>query len=210
MLDVDWEADRPPEGSIDATWAAASFEPVAITSAAIDDYVEAMAATRPRGDARFCCLRAPESPVIDWFGARNCLADAGFFAQLLTAEPLGSALDLEVPDDADPRFTVESALNLEGILAEQLVYGGSVNYADTIPQQHGAGAEAKRLAGAFADLIVEDRYEEVSVHRTREQWCGFFGERHWNCTIVCVDRRYRWVWVLVATDRGLLEAVPEE
>ncbi|MEF8808186.1 hypothetical protein [Natronomonas sp.] len=38
---------------------------------------------------------------------------------------------------------------------------------------------------------------------------GLFDHPSWNLTLV-VDRRCRWVWVLVATDEGLMEATKRE
>ncbi|QLD86911.1 hypothetical protein HWV23_14645 [Natronomonas halophila] len=169
-----------------------------------------MSDTRPRGDARHCCVRIPDSETIDWYLANNVLAEANFFTELLTSKAVTAALGIDADDDADPTFTVESALSLDGVLAEQLVHGGSKPYVDTIEQQYGSCASAKRLARGFTDGIVEDRYEEMTVYRTRDPWSDWFGDPWWNFTLVVVDRRYRWAWVLVATDEGLMEAAKEE
>lgn len=205
MLEVDWGIERPDPSRIDAVWQDASFDVVALQASAVEEFVGAMAETRPRGDARCCCVQIPESPVIDWFAARNCLADAGFFGHLLGAPTIAAELDLDVSDAPEPTMTVESSLSLDGVLAEELVYGGSVSYVDTAAEADDAFARAKRLAERFRDLVVEERYEEVTVHRTREPWCEWFGEPTWNLTLVAVDRRHRWAWVLVATDEGCLE-----
>jgi hypothetical protein len=50
----------------------------------------------------------------------------------------------------------------------------------------------------------------LTVHWTREAWCEFFGESQWNLTLVAVDRRCRWAWILVATDEGPLERTTSE
>ena len=206
MHSVDWGASRPDGDRVERVWSSASFETVDADAEAVEEFVDAMAATRPRGDARWCCVEIPESRVLDWFAARNCLAEAEFFRHLLGSPAVAEALGV-APEDPDPAptFTVETALSLDGVLAEQLVHGGSRSYGDTVDQEYGTFAGAKRLAEAARDEIVQDRYEEVTVHRTREAWCEFLGEPQWNLTLVAVDRRYRWAWVLVATDEGLLE-----
>jgi hypothetical protein len=210
MLDIDWAAGKPPVNDVEQVWESAEFEPVSPDVAAVDDYVDALSATRPRGDARVCCVRLPESRALDWYASRNALAEAGFFTELLSSDVVTTGLGIEADDDLDPEFTVESALSLDGVLAEQLVHGGSKPYEETIDQQHGACAKAKRLARAFLDDVVQDRYEEVTVHRTRAAWSDWFGHPHWNLTLVVVDRRYRWAWVLAATDEGLMEAAKRE
>jgi hypothetical protein len=209
MLDPNWGDTRPHGGSLDEAWGSAAFESVDLGTEPVETYVDAMAATRRHGDARYCCVEIPDSPEIDWFASRNCLADAGFFSRLLGSETVAAELGLDVTEDPDVSMTVETALSMDGTLAEQLVHGGSVSYGDTLDQQYGTFAKAKRLAEAFRDAVVEDRYEEVTVHRTREAWCEWFGEPHWNVTMVVVDRRYRLAWVLVATDEGPLERVEE-
>ncbi|WP_336135507.1 hypothetical protein [Natronomonas amylolytica] len=210
MLDIDWAAGKPPVNDVEQVWASAEFEAVSPDAAPVDDYVDALSATRPRGDARLCCVRAPKSQALDWYAAHNALAEADFFAELLSSAAVAEGLDIEADDDLDPEFTVESALSLDGVLAEQLVHGGSKPYDETVDQQYGGCAKAKRLSRAAADAVVEDRYEEVTVHRTREAWSDWFGHPWWNLTLVVVDRRYRWVWILVATDEGLMEAAKEE
>lgn len=209
MLDTDWPASRPHGASIEQFWSSASFEAIDYDGVALAEYTDAMAETRERGDARWCCVEIPESPALDWFAARNCLAEADFFAELLSSETVREQLGIE-PADSNPTMTVESALTLDGILAELLVHGGSKSYGDTVDQQYGTFARAKNIAEAARDEIVEDRYEEVTVHRTREAWADLFGEPRWNVTLVVVDRRYRWAWVVVATDEGLLETTRKQ
>ncbi|MFQ3320582.1 MAG: hypothetical protein ACI8UR_001698 [Natronomonas sp.] len=209
MLDVNWTGPRPPRNTIERVWSSATFETVDPDTESVEAYVDAMAETRTQGDARWCCVEIPDSPVLDWFAGRNCLADADFFANLLGSEPVAAALGLD-PDDPAPTFTTETALSLDGVLAEQLVHGGSTSFGDTIDQQYGTFASAKNLAEACRHDIVEDRYEEVTVHRTREPWADWFGEPHWNVTLVAVDRRYRWAWVFVATDEGLVESARQQ
>lgn len=210
MLDIDWAAGKPPVNDVEQVWASAEFEVVSPDAAGVDDYVDALSATRPRGDARLCCVRIPESRALDWYASHNALAEADFFAELLSSKAVRAGLDIDADPDLDPEFTVESALSLDGVLAEQLVHGGSKAYDETIDQQYGACAKAKRLAQGFTDAVVEDRYEEVTVHRTRAAWSDWFGEPWWNLTLVIVDRRYRWAWVLAATDEGLMEAAKRE
>ena len=205
MPRVDWGTPRPDGDRVERVWASASFEPVDPDAGGLEAYVDAMAATRARGDARWCCVEIPESPVLEWFAERNCLPEADFFRHLLGSEAVADALDL-APEDPRPEVTVETALSLDGVLAEQLVHGGSRAYADPVDEEYGTFAAAKRLAEAARDDVVEDRYEEVTVHRTREAWCEWFGAPEWNLTLVAVDRRFRWAWVLVATDEGRLEA----
>lgn len=205
MRGVDWGTSRPNGDRVERVWSSATFESAEVDAEAVEGYVDAMAATRPRGDGRWCCVEIPESRVLDWFAARNCLAEADFFRHLLGSAAVADALGV-APADPAPTVTVETALSLDGVLAEQLVHGGSRSYGDTVDQEYGTFASAKRLAEEARDEIVQDRYEEVTVHRTREAWCGFLGEPEWNLTLVAVDRRYRWAWVLVATDEGLLEA----
>ena len=89
-------------------------------------------------------------------------------------------------------------------------HGGSRPFAATVDQKYGTYGRAKRLAEACRDEMLEERYEEVTVHRTREAWCDWFAEPHWNLTLVAVDRRYRWAWVVAATDAGRLEAASEQ
>ena len=209
MLDVDWAASKPPLASVDDLWRSAAFDLVSPEVPAVQRYVDALSATRASGDARWCCVRIPDSPALDWFAARNCLADADFFAHLLSDDAVARELGLAVADRPEPTMTVESALALDGVLAEQLVNGGSRSFADTVAQQYGTFAEAKRLATACRDDVVQERYEEVTVHRTREAWCEWFGDPTWNLTLVAVDRRYRWAWVLVATDDGTLAAAAD-
>lgn len=210
MLDVDWTATRPHLESVDQFWASTDFDVVDPEAPAVDRYVDALAATRAAGDARWCCVGIPDSPAIDWFAARNCLADVDFFEQLLGAESVARALGVPAADRPAPAFTVESGLTLDGLMAEQLVHGGTRSFSETLDQEYGAFAEAKRLAVECRDDIIQDRYEEVTVHRTREAWSDWFGDPHWNTTLVAVDRRYRWAWVVVATDEGLLEPAAAE
>ena len=206
MLDVDWKAARPHLESVKQLWTSKDFDVVVPDAAAVEQYVEAMTDTRARGDARWCCVRIPKSPAVDWFAARNCLADVNFFGHLLASEAVADELDVVVPERPDPSLTVETGLSLDAVLAEELVHGGTRSFETTLDQQYGAYAEAKRLAEDCRDEIIEDRYEEVTIHRTREAWCEWFGEPVWNLTLVAVDRRYRWAWVLVVTDEGRLEA----
>jgi hypothetical protein len=210
MLDVDWTATRPPLESIDQLWTSTDVDVVAPEAPAVDRYVDALAATRARGDARWCCVRIPDSPALDWYASRNCLGDADFFAHLLADDVVARELGLTVDRRPDPPVTVESALSLDGLLAEHLVHGGSRSFDATLDQQYGAFAEAKRLAADCLDDVVQDRFEEVSIHRTREAWCEWFGDPEWNLTLVAVDRRYRWAWVIVATDEGTMEAAAEQ
>jgi hypothetical protein len=209
MLDVDWTATRPPLDSIEQLWESKEFVPVAPDADDVERYVGAVADTRAAGDARWCCVRIPDSPALDWFAARNCLADADFFTRLLASDAVAGPLDLEV-DRPEPTLTVESGLALDGVLAEELVHGGSRSFAATVEQEYGTYARAKRLAEACRDEMLEERYEEVTVHRTREAWCDWFTEPHWNLTLVAVDRRYRWAWVLIATDEGMVEPAADE
>jgi hypothetical protein len=212
MLDIDWEAAKPEIDDVEQLWASMEFDVVSPDAPAVDEYVDAMAETRPRGDARLCCVEIPESQTLDWYASRDALAEVDFFTELLSSEAVAEGLDVDAHDEADldPTFTVESALTLDGILAERLVHGGSRSYEETIDQQYGGCASAKRLARAFTDAVVEDRYEEVTVHRSREAWSDWFGHPWWNVTLVVVDRRYRWAWVLAATDEGLLETASRE
>jgi hypothetical protein len=210
MLDVDWTARRPHLASIEQLWTSTEFDVVSPEAESVDRYVDALAATRANGDARWCCVRIPDSPALDWFAARNCLADADFFAHLLSADVVARELGVTADGRQNPTITVESALTLDGLLAEQLVHGGSRSLGDTVDQQYGTFAEAKRLARNCLDAIVQDRYEEVTVHRTREAWADWFGDPHWNMTLVAVDRRYRWAWVVVATDDGTLQAATDQ
>jgi hypothetical protein len=210
MLDVDWESAKPGVDDLERAWASADFDVVSPEEDAVDSYIDSMSDTRPRGDVRCCCVRVPDSRTLDWYVSRNALAEANFFIELLSSDAVAEGLGIEADCGIDPDFTVESALSLDGMLAEQLVHGGSKPYSDTIDQQYGGCASAKRLARECADAIVEDRYEEVTVHRTREAWSDWFGEPWWNFTLVVVDRRYRWAWVLAATDEGLVEAAKEE
>lgn len=209
MHDPNWGATRPRRGSLEEVWGEATFERIDLGAKSVEEYVDAMAATRRHGDARYCCVEIPPSTELDWFASRNCLADADFFARLLGSDTVADELGLEVSEEPDVSMTVETALSMDGTLAEQLVHGGTVSYGDTVEQQYGTFARAKRLAEECRDDIVEDRYEEVTVHRTREPWCEWFGEPHWNFTMVVVDRRYRLAWVLVATDEGPLERVED-
>lgn len=82
---------------------------------------------------------------------------------------------------------------------------GSVSYEDTIDQRYGTFARANELGEAVVDDILEDRYEEMTGHRIRDRWAEWLGKPYWNLTLVAGDRRYRWAWVLVATDEGRLE-----
>jgi len=211
MLDADWGVTRPDRDAIERVWSSASFERVAVEAPAVTSYVDAVAETRPGGDARWCCIEVPKSRTLEWFAARNCLAEADFFQHLLASAPVLAELGLDPEADPDgptpapaPEFTVESPLTLDGLLAELLVHGGSRSYGDVVDQSYGTAARAKRLARDAHDEVVQDRYEEVTVHRTREPWCGWFGDPAWNLTLVAVDRRYRLAWVLVATDEGPL------
>ena len=210
MLDVDWTAARPHLESVEQLWTSKDFDIVAPDAAPVEQYVEAMADTRANGDARWCCVRIPESPAIDWFAARNCLADADFFGHLLASDAVADALGVAAPEHPDPSFTVESGLTLDAVLAEELVHGGTRSFETILDQQYGAYARGKRLAEDCRDEIIEDRYEEVTLHRTREAWCEWFGDPAWNLTLVAVDRRYRWAWVLAATDDGRLEAAARQ
>jgi len=210
MLDVEWTATRPPLDSIEQLWMSSEFDVVSPEAAAVDRYVDAMADTRASGDARWCCVDIPDSPALDWFASRNCLSDADFFTHLLASDAVTAELTMAMTERPDVAFTVESGLTLDGLLAEQLVHGGTRSYAETIEQEYGTYAAAKRVAERCRDEIIEDRYEEVTIHRTRGAWCDWFGDPHWNMTLVAVDRRYRWAWVVVTTDEGLLEPAAAE
>jgi hypothetical protein len=153
MRGVDWETSRPNGDRVERVWSAAWFETVDADADAVEAYVDAMAATRARGDARWCCVEIPESRVLDWFAARNCLAKADFFRHLLGSATVADALGV-APDDPAPTVTVERGLSLDGVLAEQLVHGGSRSYGDTVDQEYGTFASAKRLAEEARDEIV--------------------------------------------------------
>jgi hypothetical protein len=210
MLDVNWTATRPPLDAIDQLWSSKDFDVVDPDASGVERFVDAMNDTRASGDARWCCVHIPDSPALDWFAARNCLADAEFFGHLLASEAVTDRLGIEVPERPEPTFTVESGLALDGVLAEALVHGGSRSFDATVDQEYGTYAKAKRLARECCGEVIEDRYEEITIHRTREAWCDYFGEPQWNLTLVAVDRRYRWAWVLISTDDGGLEAAREQ
>lgn len=172
--------------------------PAPIDDSAVVDVIAQLRATHVNGGALFGRWLLPENPTIDAYAARNALDVAGFFTGLLRSEGVRSELtELQVPLQygAPPRFGAVSSLSLECELANVLHQGGAYHR----PTQ-GSARDAKRLARAFCDALIGDRFEDVSIYACDEAWSPWFHGVAWDTTWFGLDARDRTCWLLCRTD----------
>jgi hypothetical protein len=179
-----------------------AFEPApAPQGPAVRQLLEGLARTHANGGVLLARLRATTPPPGRWFTFTSFLdVDQDVHDLLGSAAARAALADLGLPDPwphaRPPRFewTLDGPLTLDGELAGVLVRGGAYVRFD------GTAAQAKALAVAAVDELLQDRFEDVLVWGTSDPWTPWFQGVAWDRTWLVVDRARGEVTVLCVTD----------
>ena len=196
MQEPVWEQNRPGDGEIQHLWQSPVFSPVACSSDAVSELLHELRTTHVNGGAEFAQFVFAGHPVLHWFVSRDRFAEIGFFENLLTSSACRSALPtLKPPTSLEPvDWERLSPYVLDGDFAGVLMAGGAYK------RFNGTSCAAKALAGRVCEDLLDGRYEETEVFRTRVPWSPWFCGVAWDTTWIGVDKGRSRTWVLCATD----------
>lgn len=199
--DIDWEQPRPSLQQLIDSWVSLRWEARPLNKLAVDRYLAEIARTHVNGGYLIGRWKAVAySDVTQWFISRNRLDEYELFRELFSSQVFNEQLpELLVPEELErvPAGLKEQwsgALTLDGAWAGKIVSGGAYESFD------GTAAEAKRLAAAAADALIEDRFEDFRVDVTHEAWTPWFADVAWDTTYVLTDMRNAELTVLCVTD----------
>lgn len=196
-LEIDPHAAHPDAAALTRSRAALTFALREPTDPGIEDLLAAFRSVILNGcvfGAAFDVLG--DDDVTAWYLCRNRVDEYGLMEALLTSPALAAALpgiERGVRFDADT-FEERGALELDGMLASALVWGGSS------ASFKGRAAEAKRIGQAFSEAVVGERYEDFRVDDSFQAWSGWFADVAWDFTWVITDRRRKVMTVVFVTD----------
>jgi hypothetical protein len=199
--DTDWDMVRPSLDELIESWRHLRWESRDLESAALERYLDALAATRRNGGYLIGKWKAVEySDVTQWFVSRNRLAEYELLRTLFVSPAFRERLpELAVPGDLArvPGGLTEQwagSLMLDGAWAGILVSGGAYKRFE------GSARAAKDLAGAAANALIGDRFEDFRVDVSDNASTPWFADVAWDITYVLTDMRNAEVTVLCATD----------
>lgn len=192
---------RPSLDELIESWSHLRWESQDLKSPTLDHYLDALASTRTNGGYLIGQWKAVEySEVTQWFASRNRLDEYELFRTLFVSPAFREHLpELAVPADLArvPAGLAEQwagSLMLDGAWAGLLVSGGAYEAFE------GSAREAKELASAATDALIDGRFEEFRVDVSHEAWTPWFAGVAWDTTYVLTDVRNAEVTVLCATD----------
>lgn len=199
--DIDWEQPRPSLQQLIDSWALLRWEARALNKPDVDRYLAEIARTHIDGGYLIGRWKAVAySDVTQWFISRNRLEEYELIRELFSSQIFNEQLpELLVPEKLErvPAGLKEQwsgSLMLDGAWAGKIISGGAYKSFD------GTAAEAKRLATAATDALIEDRFEDVRVDVTHEAWTPWFADVAWDATYVLTDTRNAELTVLCVTD----------
>src|SRR4051794_39041633 len=173
--DIDWDQPRPSIEELVDSWSSVVWEPVPITSPAVDAYLREVRETHINGGCLLGRWRASRySDATAWFAARNRFAEYEMHRLLLESPAVRDGLSaLQIPEGLDrvPGDLQEvsgGALQLDGILANIIVQGGAYRAFE------GSAARAMVLADEVVDALTQRRYEDFRLDRTFKPWTDWF------------------------------------
>lgn len=192
---------QPVWGTIaDTDWSTARIELLNASGRGIDDFLSALRETLNCGLFEFRRFSVHPVRNFDWFYDGHVWSDVGpgKFARAFLAHPVVQAELGEVLSGADAaqtnRFERTSPLALDGLLAQQLVDGGSQF------RFRGEHRAAKALAAGFCRDLFGERYEDVQVAHASFAWTHWFCDIAWDRTWIVIDKGTCAVSVLCSTD----------
>jgi hypothetical protein len=164
---------------------------------AVGALLEAMRYVFANGGAQFASFILGPSPVLDYFAPRDRLDEIRFWSRMLQTPEIVEALpwlgDIYIGKQ-EIVFHPLSAYYLDGDLAETLMKGGAYRHFS------GTAEEAKQVGLDFCAAVFENRYDELTVRKTKDVWANWFMHTPWDNTWFGLDRRARRFWILCATD----------
>lgn len=204
-MDESWTSVDPyaPRPSLRAGLDAARrlrFHHRPVLGAACSALVEELRATHVNGGALLVSFDVEDDADSRWFASRNRFDELGFFAALLRSTELREAAPTLCEGVADPlpEATFEDVFAgpylVDGWLAGVLVAGGAYE------RFRGSPREARDMARAAVDEVVEGRYEDFVVYLTSDRWSPWFFDVAWDTTGVAIDLANKRVTLLAITD----------
>ena len=197
---VDWDAPRPSvREALDAA-RRLRFHHRPELGPACQALLEHLRATHSNGGALLATFDVEDDATSRWFASRNRFSEMGVFAALLQSTALREALPplFQGGGDQLPDPTLEEVFAgpylVDGWLAGVLVAGGAYE------RFRGSALEARAVARAAADEVLEGRYEDFVAYRTSASWSPWFFDVAWDATGVAVDLANKRVTLLAITD----------
>jgi|GEM_PF-667593 hypothetical protein len=200
FLEINWEQERPDAIATDAFWSELKITQLLIDTPAIHNTLAEFRRIFTNGGAEFACFELPDDAVLHWFASRNRLEEMDFFRRILVTPVVrGSALQLKIPETitVDLELKTVFSFTLGGQIAAILRYGG----AYTGGGSKSSDRELKNIGDGFCESLFDDRYSEILVQSSGEDWSPWFHEIGiWNSTWFGIDKRLRRFWLLAVTD----------
>jgi len=195
-LDISWQGMPPSDESITVMWKKMVFSTLPTTleeHALIKTLREVYSSPE---NVFFAQFKAADDPVFSWYASRNRLSEIGFLEKFLQSPAINrnasGALTYSSP--IAPQFEFISGFCLDGFLATELFWGGcGRSFA-------GNASTAKKLGEGFCEALAGDRFEEITVYRSREAWSEWFQDYGADTTYVILDRRTGIFSLLLLTD----------
>ncbi len=164
---------------------------------AVGALLEAMRYVFANGGAQFASFILGPSAVLDYFAPRGRLDEIQFWSRMLQTPAVVEALPWlgdVYPGKKEITFHPLSAYYLDGDLAETLMKGGAYRHFA------GTAKEAKQIGLDFCSVVFENRYDELTVRKTKDVWADWFMFTPWDNTWLGLDHRERRFWILCGTD----------
>lgn len=198
--DIDWTAEPPSPEDAEASRARLRWVRTPISFPALDQFLSEVDKTHVNGGhvlGRWAASGYDDA--MSWFMARNRFGEYGLFEHFFDDRDVQIGLQsLGIQGRARELANLlqhdwSGGLTLDGQLASIIVHGGAYKQFD------GSAREAKKLATTVADLLTEQRYEDIHLHTTYAKWSPWFSGI-WDRTYVITDKQRAEITVLCVTD----------
>jgi hypothetical protein len=164
----------------------------------IDTLLEAFRRSHVNGGALLAQFSVRYDGAGKWYTRRDSEGrEQHDFSALLASQTVAEVLsDLQLRRDSvpDPQWERTSSFVLDGELTNTLLFGGAYDRFKGPPKQ------AKRIAEAFCDALLGDRYWDVDAVQTGKAWSPWFLEVAWDISWLILDHGQSRVWLLCVTD----------
>lgn len=179
-------------------WSKIRFENIPITHPRLLHFVHDLKVVYAQGGALLYHFQVSENLTFDWFAYNSRLEEINFAQRSLgSGDVISAAAELQIDKSLlhieGPNYFPDT-FDLAGRLARHLYHGG--------PHSLGSfdARDALNQAQEFVDLIIQNRYEEVSMFCFDIDWADWFYGEYWDMTYLLYDRAQRQIWLLCLTD----------